>query len=87
MSAAPLHAGPHTNRHAAWPCDADRMAAGVISPHRRMDSKMGVPDSLGAAAPGRQTTLHEPESQAAAAIDGLRLAFQSAARSLTYPVG
>jgi hypothetical protein len=33
---------------------ADRMAAGVISPHRRMDSKMGVPDSLGAAAPGRQ---------------------------------
>jgi hypothetical protein len=54
MSAAPLHAGPHITGMRHGHATADRMAAGVISPHRRMDSKMGVPDSLGAAAPGRQ---------------------------------
>jgi hypothetical protein len=47
MSAAPLRAGPHTNRRAAWSCDRRPHGRRGDLPHRRMDMQREAPDSLG----------------------------------------
>jgi hypothetical protein len=56
MSAAPSHAGPHTNWRTTWSCDRRPHGRRGDLPHRRMDNK-GVPDSLGTAAPGQESRL------------------------------